>query len=266
MKAIILAAGQGTRLRPYTDDRPKCMVAVNGKSILERQLDVMRACGIHDEDITIITGYRGDVIQERLRGTQINILVNSDYENTNMVCSLMCAGSILKEQKDVLISYGDIIYSEAVLQKILDSGYDASVVVDDGWFSYWSKRCENPLDDAETLLLDESGYLTEIGQKTNDLARVQSQYIGLLRFRGTGLEALLRTVGEAKRRTDSGEGLWRTKRTYQQMYMTDLLQGMIDEGTLLKAVHIERGWYEIDDCDDLKLVERSLAGQSGPLL
>lgn len=262
MKAIILAAGQGTRLRPFTDDRPKCMVAVNGKSILERQLDVMHACGIHNEDIMIVTGYRGDVIQQEFRGAGIHILVNRDYEHTNMVCSLMCAESILKEQKDVLISYGDIIYSEEVLQKILDSEQEASVVVDDGWFGYWSKRCENPLDDAETLLLDEHGYLTEIGQKTKELARVQSQYIGLLRFQGAGLTALLRTVSEAQRRTDCGEGLWRTPRTYQQMYMTDLLQGMIDEGALLKAVHIDRGWYEIDDCDDLKLVERSLAGQS----
>ena len=57
MKVIILAAGQGTRLRPLTDDRPKCMVEVNGRSIIERQLDTMHACGISDEDITIICGY-----------------------------------------------------------------------------------------------------------------------------------------------------------------------------------------------------------------
>lgn len=61
MKVIILAAGQGTRLRPLTDDRPKCMVEVNGRSIIDRQLNVMRACGIKDEDITIVCGYCNNI-------------------------------------------------------------------------------------------------------------------------------------------------------------------------------------------------------------
>ena len=54
MKVIILAAGQGTRLKPLTDDRPKCMVEVKGRSIIDRQLDTMHACGIADEDITMV--------------------------------------------------------------------------------------------------------------------------------------------------------------------------------------------------------------------
>ena len=130
--------------------------------------------------------------------------------------------------------------------------------MDDGWQEYWSKRCENPLDDAETLVFDTDDYLTEIGQKTTDLAKVQSQYIGLMRFRKFGLKAMLGLSTEAKRRSEKGEPLWRTDRTYAKMYMTDLLQGLIDEGHKLKAVHIQRGWYEIDACEDLKVVEAEL--------
>lgn len=258
MKVIILAAGQGTRLRPLTDDRPKCMVEVNGRSILERQLDTMRACGIKDPDITIVAGYRGDVLQDRLADTKINIIINEGYETTNMVCSLMCARKIMETQDDILISYGDIIYNETVLKKILASKEPASVIVDDGWYTYWSERCEDPLDDAETLMFDENDYLTEIGQKTTELERVQSQYIGLMRFMGEGLKEMLSLAEEAKKRTAEGAALWRTTRTYQKMYMTDLLQGLIDEGNRLKAVHIERGWFEIDDCEDLKVVESKL--------
>lgn len=258
MKVIILAAGQGTRLRPLTDDRPKCMVEVNGKSIIERQLSVMYRCGIREEDITIVAGYRGEVLQELFRDVGIQVIINEDYENTNMVCSLMCAREMMEREDDILVSYGDIIYSEEVLRTILGSEEDASVIVDDGWYSYWSERCENPLDDAETLLFDEEGYLTEIGQKTTDLKRVQSQYIGLMRFKGKGVEALLDLADEAEERSRKGMPLWRTSRTYQKMYMTDLLQGLIDEGNKLKAVHINRGWFEIDDCEDLKVVERQL--------
>lgn len=258
MKVIILAAGQGTRLRPLTDDRPKCMVEVNGTSIIERQLDIMYACGIEQKDITIIAGYRGDVLKKKFETSSLNFIINTEYETTNMVYSLMCARAFMETQKDILISYGDIIYNENVLRKILKSKADASVVVDDGWYSYWSERCENPLDDAETLMFNENDILTEIGQKTTDLQRVQAQYIGLMRFQESGLQAMLDVAGKAKEWSAQGVPLWRTSRTYDKMYMTDLLQGMIDEKYALKAVHINRGWFEIDDCADLKVVEARL--------
>lgn len=258
MKVIILAAGQGTRLRPLTDDRPKCMVEVNGRSIIERQLDTMRACGIQDNDITIICGYRSDVLKRRFEDTDIRFIVNEQYDMTNMVCSLMCARSLMDVEEDIIISYGDIIYGEPVFKKILAAEDDMSVIVDDGWYEYWSERCENPLDDAETLMFDDDNYLTEIGQKTTELAKVQSQYIGLMRFKGEGLRRMLSLSAEAERRSTNGEALWRTTRNYTKMYMTDLLQGLIDEGNKLRAVHIQRGWFEIDDCEDLKVVESKL--------
>lgn len=258
MKVIILAAGQGTRLRPLTDDRPKCMVEVNGKSIIERQLDTMRACGIKDEDITIVCGYRSDVLKNRFKDTNIHFIVNDQYDTTNMVCSLMCARKLMETEEDIIISYGDIIYGEDVFKKILATEDDMSVIVDDGWYAYWSERCENPLDDAETLMFDEENYLTEIGQKTTELAKVQSQYIGLMRFRAEGLKAMLDLSAEAKRRSENGVPLWRTDRNYAKMYMTDLLQGLIDEGNKLRAVHIQRGWFEVDDREDLKVVEAKL--------
>lgn len=258
MKIIILAAGQGTRLRPLTDDRPKCMVEVNGKSIIERQLDTMRSCGIKDEDITIICGYCSDVLKKEFEDTNIHFIVNEQYDTTNMVCSLMCARGLMESKEDIIISYGDIIYEEDVFRKILAAEDDMSVIVDDGWYEYWAERCENPLDDAETLMFDEDSYLTEIGQKTTDLDRVQSQYIGLMRFRGDGLKKMLSLSAEAEKRSSNGEALWRTTRNYARMYMTDLLQGLIDEGNKLRAVHIQRGWFEIDDYDDLKGVESKL--------
>lgn len=258
MKIIILAAGQGSRLRPLTDNCPKCMVEVNGRSIIERQLDTMHKCGIKDSDITIIAGYQNDVLKEKFKDTSIHFIVNEKYENTNMVCSLMCARRLMEQEDDILISYGDIIYGKDVLKKILDTQDEMSVVVDDGWYEYWQERCENPLDDAETLMFDENDFLTEIGQKTDDLNKVQSQYIGLMRFRGYGLKALLELSAEAKRRSEAGKMLWRTERTYAKMYMTDLLQGLIDENHRLRAVHVQRGWFEIDDCEDLKVVEQKI--------
>lgn len=262
VKIIILAAGQGTRLRPLTDECPKCMVKINGTSIIDRQLATMKKCGIKEDDIYIVSGYCSDALMKHFEKGEIQIIHNTDYENTNMVCSLMCAEDIMKAENDIIVSYGDIIYNEVVFRKILDAKDELSVIVDDGWYEYWTKRCENPLDDAETLMYDGDDNLIEIGQKTTDLAKVQSQYIGLMRYRNNGVKKVLSLANEAKKRTVCGNALWRTERTYQKMYMTDLLQGLIDEGNQLKAVHINRGWYEVDNCEDLKVVENQLTEEN----
>jgi len=235
------------------------MVEVNGKSIIERQLDTMLSCGVKEEDITVVAGYRSDVLIDKLKDTGIQVIINEAYETTNMVCSLMCAEKLIAAEEDIIVSYGDIIYGTDVFEKILQAKDPMSVIVDDGWYGYWSERCENPLDDAETLMYDAEDYLVEIGQKTTELEKVQSQYIGLMRFQGDGRKAVLELSKEAKRRSAQGLPLWRTDRNYAKMYMTDLLQGLIDEGQKLRAVHIQRGWFEIDDCDDLKVVEKKLS-------
>ena len=258
MKVIILAAGQGTRLRPLTDDRPKCMVEINGKSIIQRQIDTMLSCGIEEEDIYIVTGYRGDQLRKYFHNTRIHFIENIDYEKTNMVCSLMCARQIMQQETDILIAYGDIVYSESVLNEILLSTENMSVMTDDKWYDYWAMRFENPLDDAETLVKDSEGYITEIGQKTTDISKVQSQYIGLIRFQHDAIKIVVDLCKEAKERSEEGIELWRTDRIYQKMYMTDLLQGLIDEGSRVKAVTINRGWFEVDNIGDLKIVSKYL--------
>ncbi len=256
MKVIILAAGQGTRLRPLTDHQPKCMVEINHRRIIDRQIAVMKACGIDEKNISIIGGYCSEVLEEHFKNSEIQIIQNKDYETTNMVCSLMCAKKVIEQAEDVLVSYGDIIYSKIVLEAALKSMRDISVVVDDGWYGYWSARAENPLDDAETLVFDEKDNLIEIGQKTDDISRIQAQYIGLMRYQHTGVTELLKYCRLSEEKSARGEKLWRTERTYQKMYMTDLLQGMIDEGVKLTAVHIDRGWFEVDCAEDLKLAEK----------
>ena len=101
MKAIILAAGEGTRLRPHTLDRPKCLVELSGKPLLLHQVDALHATGV--DDIVVVTGYRADQI-ESLGFSTIN---NPAYDRTNMVKSLMCASSLLDGSDDILICYAD---------------------------------------------------------------------------------------------------------------------------------------------------------------
>ena len=104
MNAIILAAGQGKRLAPLTEHKPKCMVNLFGKTLLERQISVFRECGI--TDISVVTGYRSKLVD--LPG--LKIFQNKKFETTNMVESLFCASQELNEQ--TIVSYGDIIFEK----------------------------------------------------------------------------------------------------------------------------------------------------------
>jgi L-glutamine-phosphate cytidylyltransferase len=237
LKAIILAAGEGTRLRPYTLDRPKCLVEVDGQSLLDRQLAVLATEFIHP--IVLIGGY----LVEMLKRPGIELRINPRYAETNMVWTLFCAENDL--EGDVLLSYGDIVYSREILQVLLKSKADIAVAIDLEWESYWRARNEDPLDDAETLKLAIDGRIVEIGQKPKSLADIEGQYMGLMKFSAKGMQLLKRTFHDAKQ-----SGTLRGK-PLEKAYMTDLLQAMIDLRYKLEAVPVHGGWVEVDTVSDL---------------
>lgn len=237
LKAIILAAGEGTRLRPYTLDRPKCLVEVEGRSLLDRQLAVLAAEEVRS--IVLIGGYR----VEMLKRPGVDIRINPRYAETNMVWTLFCAEDDL--EGDVLLCYGDIVYSQEILHALLQSKADIAVAIDQGWEAYWRARNENPLDDAETLKLAADGRILEIGQKPKSLAEIEGQYMGLMKFSANGLQLLKQTFHDAKTAgTLCGKPL-------EKAYMTDLLQAMIDLDIRLDAVTVNGGWVEVDTVEDL---------------
>ena len=148
LKVIILAAGQGERLRPLTKNIPKCMVDFFGKSILERQIDIFQKLGI--DDISVVTGY----CEQKINIKNITKLKNKNFMTTNMVESLFIAESKLNDS--VIVSYGDIIFEPKIIKNLIDSRHDISIVIDKNWKDLWSVRFDNPLEDAESLRLDKN--------------------------------------------------------------------------------------------------------------
>jgi choline kinase len=247
-KAIILAAGEGTRLRPYTLERPKCLVEVDGKSLLDRQLAVLAAEGV--TDVTMIGGYKADM----LKRNGIDLHLNSRYYETNMVWTLFCAEPAL--EGGALLCYGDIVYSRQVLQALLAAPSDIAVTIDLDWEAYWRARNEEPLDDAETLKLDAGGRILEIGQKPKFLSEIEGQYMGLIKLSAAGAQQLRQVFHDA-----SAKGSLRGK-SLEKAYMTDLLQAMIDLGYRLDSVPVHGGWVEVDTVSDLESeVTRSRLGE-----
>jgi L-glutamine-phosphate cytidylyltransferase len=248
LKVIILAAGRGSRLSPLTDNKPKCMVKLFGKSLLKWQIEKFREVGI--KDISVVTGYKKELII--MDG--IKIYHNENFEKTNMIETLFCAKKEINEK--VIVSYGDIIFQNSVVEKLIESKEDFSVVIDKEWRKYWSIRFDNPLDDAESLILDSENYIKNIGQKTTNLDEIQGQYIGLMMFKGKSTEIIKKFYDKMKKLSKINENPLNSNLTFQLSYMTDFLQGLVNEKYKLKAILIENGWLELDSMYDYEIYNK----------
>jgi len=240
MRVIILAAGQGTRLRPLTNDRPKCMVELNGKPLIKHQLDLFEQLNI--KDINVITGY----LEEKIDFKGVKKYFNPKFDSTNMVSTLFCASELFDGSDDILIAYGDIVYNDTVLENILDSSNEINVVVDKKWKEYWSARMEDPLRDAETLKIDEKGYIKELGKKPKSYDEIEGQYIGLVKIR-KDIAPKIKEYYEQLDKNATYDG-----KDYENMYMTSFLQMIADNIYSLSPVYIQNGWVEIDEPSDLE--------------
>lgn len=248
MKAIILAAGEGKRLKPFTDRNPKCLLPLEGKSILDRQIETMHSLGL--SDVVCVKGYMADKIMR----DDIKFYINEKFSTTNMVMTLWCAKEEFND--DIIISYGDILYNAEVLEKVMKSPHDISVVVDREWEAYWKMRFDEPLKDAEALKMDNQSRIKVIGQKAKNISDVEAGYIGLIKFSKKGLETLRTSFLNAQRAAEKGDSPWGISRPFEGAYMTDMLQGLINEGNEVYGTLINGGWFEIDSNRDYDLAKR----------
>lgn len=234
MKGILLAAGRGSRLRPYTDDKPKPLVELGGKPLLDRQLSTLDAAGV--TDVTVVTGYESTQITRRCPNT----VHNSEWDRTEMLYSLFCARDAFPDGQDLLISYGDIVCEERLVRSVRGGDGDIVLPVDRNWEALWSRRFEDPLDDAETLRMDDSYRIEEIGRQPDSLTEVDAQYTGLV---AVAREMIPKFVGEYDALGDD----------VNDLSMTGFLHHLIERGWDVRAVPVDNGWIEVDTISDLEL-------------
>lgn len=241
MKAIILAAGSGTRLKKYTENLPKGMLSFMGKTIIERQIEVYRACGI--ERIIIVRGFAADKISY----DNIVYYTNEEYATTNMVESLLTAKSEFDD--DLIVSYSDILFEPEMLKKMMESTEDFACAVDDNWKAYWQKRYGKIDFDTESLAIGEDDHILELGLENPPIEKIDARYIGLLKFSSNGLDFIKNTMEAAYR--DYEDKPWQQSgKPVRKAYMTDLLNAIIESGNSVKAIHFNNGWIEFDTNDD----------------
>jgi L-glutamine-phosphate cytidylyltransferase len=231
MRAIILAAGRGSRMGSLTDDQPKCRTELHGKSLIDWQILSLQQAGI--TELAIVRGYLADSFD-----FEVKYFENERWAETNMVMSLVMADEWLQEDT-CIISYSDIVFSSQSVNTLCDAEGDIVITYDPNWYDLWSMRFEDPLSDAETFQMD-GDKVIEIGNKANSIDEIKGQFMGLLKFSPQGWKQVLEFLDV------------HTQDQRDKLDMTKLLQGLIKDNKILNATPIKDPWYEVDSEADLE--------------
>ena len=251
-RAIIIAAGMGSRLEHFTDEKPKCMVEIDGRSILSYQLEALRSVGI--DDIHIVRGYLAD--QLVVDGATYH--ENPDYQDNNILLSLFCAESAL--EGGLITTYSDIVYTPEVVRRVVDSPHDIALVVDRQWSQAYEGRHDHPPAQAELTRVD-GDRVTKVGKQVGPDGSV-GEFIGLAKYSARGAE-IMRDVYRDVRASVSDDEPFQAAERFRKAYLTDLFMEIIDRGFDVGWVPIDGGWREIDTVQDLHRVRDEWPSSAG---
>ena len=241
-KALIIAAGLGSRLKKHTKNLPKCMLDFGGKTLLQRQLEAYKKCYI--DDISLVRGYK----KERINYKGIKYFENDDYKNNNILNSIFYAEKVING--NIIISYSDILFDSSVVQRALDANHDISVVVDIDWRGYYVGRKDHPISEAENVVFNSNNEVEKIGKINTGNEEVHGEFIGMIKLSNRGTEIFKQHFNRLKK-IYWNKPFQRAK-IFQKAYLTDFIQELVDIGIKVHCVIIESGWKEIDTVEDYK--------------
>lgn len=245
-KAIIIAAGRGNRLMPLTDGKPKCLLEVGAKTILERQLEVLRGRGI--TDIIVVRGYKKELINY----PEIKYCENTDYENNNILHSFFYAEKEM--DKGFIFSYSDIIYGEDIVKKLLKTKGDIVLIVDTNWQKHYKGRKKHPVGEAE-LVKVKNGKIIKIGKDVVKIDESHGEFIGLAKFTDRGVKIIKHVYHDLIKKYKK-EDSFQNAKEFQRAYLTDFIQELVDRDIEVVSADISSTWTEIDTDEDLERAKK----------
>ena len=247
MKAIFIAAGEGSRLGNITKDLPKPLVGINGKSIIERQITLLRKNNVND--IIVVTGYK----KEKFTFKNIKYIHNPNFREQEQTGSLMVARS--KIVGDILIMFGDILFDEIILQQMLDSKGDIVIAVDKNWEKSYEERPDNPKSEADKVLIkdDKVIQISAKNIKINDNDNNIGELLGLMKLSPKGSKIL---IEQYEKLENSHVGKFHDAPSFKKAKFVDILQELISLGIIITPVSIKGKWCEIDTKHDLEIAKK----------
>lgn len=250
MKAIFIAAGSGSRLGDITKNVPKPMVLVNGKSILERQISILKKNNINN--IVVISGPH----KEKFNLKNLTYLPDIDYLHHDQLGSLMTAREELNG--DVLILYADILFDEKILQQITNTNCDFGIAIDMNWEKSYEHRFDNPKSEADKVCM-ENGIIKRLSKNIiheKDQFKI-GEFLGIIKLSNVGCETLKNVFETLNQKNNLGK--FHDARSFQRAKIIDILQEINMRKKMITPILIEGNWCEIDTPNDLILAEKSFS-------
>jgi L-glutamine-phosphate cytidylyltransferase len=247
MRPILIGAGRGSRLKNRTDEIPKTLVEVMGKPMLEHILDSLAQAGFQRKDVLFIGGYRIDVLRDRY--PEFTYVENADWQNNNILLSLLTAREHLKE--GFLCSYTDIVYTGEVVEGLVASKHDRVLGCDTEWRRRYVNRSQHPETDAEKMRA-EGDRVVELSRHIAS-ERAAGEFIGVAKFTADGAATVMEAFDRARAKYAGGP--YREGRTFEKAYLIDLFQDMLEQGTSFHRVDTPGGYMELDTLEDLEHAE-----------
>lgn len=242
MKAIIIAGGQGVRLRPLTESVPKCFLPIGDKKIIDWILNALKSGGV--KSVSLVTGYKGELIKGNY--SELNFYDDSQYLKSSILRGLFCAQ---KEMSCATIaSYSDIIYSSGIVKKLIRARGDFCIVIDKNYRKKYEGRILHPLSEAEKVVI-ENGKVIKIGKIVNN-EESNGEFIGLAKFSAKGAKIAVKIYNNLSK-SYIGKPFQAAKE-FERAYLTDFFQELIDRRYEIKPVYIDDEWIEIDTIEDLE--------------
>lgn len=236
ISAVVLAATRGQGLDSMTTDRPKVMLPIGGKPLLQRLIDEFKRQHIHR--LTVVTGYKAEAID--IGGIQL--VNNPDYAYGGELTSLACAREAIDQ--DTLITYGDLLFRRYILQDLLDYRGEIVVVVDSALPPEDSRDfrdlayCSRPDDHS---LFQEDVDLLQVTERYDPaMGKPSGRWIGMLRVRGTGRDWLIEALDRLQDRA-----------SFDRLGMPDLLNSLVSAGRPVKVLYIHGHWLDVNRMEDL---------------
>ncbi len=249
MKTIIIGAGRGIRIMPYSKNFPKCFTEVNGKRILDYLLSTFKKLDLND--IHFVGGYLIDVVKKEY--PQLTFHYNTDWETNNILSSLFYAENSMKN--GFISTYSDIIYTPKIMQKLLESPYDITIAVDANWKKRYKNRSQHSMDDAEKVLCENNRVKIISREIPNEIAN--GEFIGVAKFSAKGAQKFIDHYYKAKQKYDDKP--FHEAPLFKKAYLIHLFQEMLENNENIYCVKTNGSYYEIDTVEDLKLVSEALS-------
>lgn len=239
MKAIILAAGDGSRFSSSSGERkPKCLMEVGQTTLLNIQIDRLYDCGV--DEIVIVRGYE----KAQIDVPGIRYYDNDEYQTTNVLYSLLAAEQELVD--DVLVLYSDIYYEDSSVKLLLQSRHDITLGALVNHENIRRLKSEAMLEQIELIDFTPENSIERIGKHLPpESDGTRGQFIGIFKMTRRGCQSFRNFLSLYRNKLDASG-----RPCYRHDYLTDLFSAMIDCGINIHTTIVESGWFEVNTPED----------------